>query len=930
MSLDLVTLALAKKYTDEKAGGGGSDYKLPIGGEKLGGVKNGGNVVINADGTMTAPEAGSIKITGTENSKIAPTGTILDNGTEIHLVSQEIRVNPGEQYLLTCSANFGNSLYAIYDSNGTKKENLEAPATEEGRSEVDLPVTIPSGGAILRVAWNKQVTDTPYAVTKVGNAVVIPKSLDGVTVAVIGDSLVERNNSAKVNFVDLIAAETGATVTNLGVGGTGYMAGADESKAFYQRAAQIPEGTDRVLIYGSGNDRNMPLGNPTDTGTDTLCGCINATIDAVYERVPTAWVGIIAPAPWKEYPPYGEKKQLELMVQAQQRICARRGIPFLDLYHASGLRPWDDTFRELAFDEYGVHPNDTGHALIAPQIQAFLLGAIGGGAVASVPDSSQNVNIVPVALKDGDYNVLAINHRGYCTVAPENTIPAYILSKEKGYNYVECDVSFTSDGVAVLLHDGTIDRTSDGTGNISEMTYAEALQYDFGSWKSSAYAGTKIPTFEEFIRLCKNVGLHPYIELKSNGAYTEAQIASIVDTVKRHRMQGNVTYISFNYDYLVYVKNADASARLGWVVYGIDNDWMVEIKALRTGSNEVFIDQSSGNVTDTSINLCIANDVPVEIWTVNSAEVIENMNPYISGVTSDSLNAGKVLHDMYMTYTPPEVEDMTLTSISATYNGGDVAVGTDVNSLSGVVVTGTYSNGTTSVISGYTLSGQIAEGENTITVTYGELTTTFKVTGVAESSGGDEGGGEVDTEGLLHYWDFTQSLSDLVGDADAEIPTNGVHANKAYQDNNGLHIEADRDFAQMLGVFGYNRTYEIDVGAVDAQYGTSAHGRLFTTHLSDGYGMLIYRCNTVVGWQAYSSGWNGQVVSNDVAAFANKTVKITVDGNGNYSYYVDGTLLYAATTPYNRPDDTDVFLGSAQTAAYNTIIKAMRIYEGVR
>lgn len=374
----------------KKLSEGGSGYELPIGGENLGGVKNGGNVTINADGTMTAPEAGSIKITGTENSKIAPTGTILDNGTEIHLVSQEIRVNPGEQYLLTCSANFGNSLYAIYDSNGVMKENLTAPATKEGRNEVDLQVTIPSNGAILRVAWNKQVTDTPYAVTKVGNAVTIPKVLDGVTVAVIGDSLVEKNNSARVNFVDILAAETGATITNLGVGGTGYMAGADESKAFYQRAAQIPEGTDRVLIYGSGNDRNMPLGNPTDTGTDTLCGCINATIDAVYERVPTAWVGIIAPAPWKEYPPYGEKKQFELMVQAQQRICARRGIPFLDLYHASGLRPWDDTFRELAFDTEGVHPNDTGHALIAPQIQAFLLGAIGGGAVASVPDSSQN------------------------------------------------------------------------------------------------------------------------------------------------------------------------------------------------------------------------------------------------------------------------------------------------------------------------------------------------------------------------------------------------------------------------------------------------------------------------------------------------------------------------------------------------------------
>ena len=122
-----------------------------------------------------------------------------------------------------------------------------------------------------------------------------------------------------------------------------------------------------------------------------------------------------------------------------------------------------------------------------------------------------------------DLNVKAINHRGFSTEAPENTIPAYIMSKNKGFTYVEADVSFTSDGVAVLLHDATIDRTSDGTGNISSMTYEYALQYDFGSWFSAEYAGVKIPTFTEFVTLCKRLGLHPYIELKSNGSYTQSR-----------------------------------------------------------------------------------------------------------------------------------------------------------------------------------------------------------------------------------------------------------------------------------------------------------------------------------------------------------------------------------------------------------------------
>jgi hypothetical protein len=80
----------------------------------------------------------------------------------------------------------------------------------------------------------------------------------------------------------------------------------------------------------------------------------------------------------------------------------------------------------------------------------------------------------------------------------------------------------------------------------------------------------------------------------------------------------------------------------------------------------------------------------------------------------------------------PDAEK-TLTSISATYNGGAVTAGTAVSALTGIVVTAHYSDGTSEAVTGYTLSGTIAEGSNTITVSYGGKTTTFTVTGVAES-----------------------------------------------------------------------------------------------------------------------------------------------------------------------------------------------------
>ena len=263
-----------------------------------------------------------------------------------------------------------------------------------------------------------------------------------------------------------------------------------------------------------------------------------------------------------------------------------------------------------------------------------------------------------------DLNVKAINHRGYSEVAPENTIPAYIMSKEKGFTYVEGDVSFTKDSVAVLLHDATIDRTSDGSGDITTLMYQEVLQYDFGSWKDAKYTGVKIPTFKEWIVLCKNLGLHPYIELKSAGNYTQSQINQIVAEVEECGMKGKVTYISFSNTYLGYVKNADAYARLGLLANPLNSSKISQGKALKLSTNEVFMDAKLSTVTNSLISSCISNGLPLEVWTVNTENEIISMPSYVSGVTSDYIIAGKVLYNNALVYVPPTSNWNPTTAIS--------------------------------------------------------------------------------------------------------------------------------------------------------------------------------------------------------------------------------------------------------------------------
>lgn len=249
---------------------------------------------------------------------------------------------------------------------------------------------------------------------------------------------------------------------------------------------------------------------------------------------------------------------------------------------------------------------------------------------------------------DAQGKLHAVNHRGYNRVAPENTLSAYKLSKKAGFQYVECDVSLTADHVPVLLHDDSIDRTSNGCGNIEELTYDQVKDLDFGSWKSAAYAGEKIPTFEEFIRLCKNIGLHPYIELKPRAHYTQEDINNIVRIVNRYGMHGKVSYISINPQWIEYVKNADDEARLGYVVAVVNHENVAKCIELRTGKNEVFLDANYIGMTDERAQLSLDAQIPLEVWTPNTVESILSLHPYISGVTSDWLNVNEVLYSHYI------------------------------------------------------------------------------------------------------------------------------------------------------------------------------------------------------------------------------------------------------------------------------------------
>jgi glycerophosphoryl diester phosphodiesterase len=122
-----------------------------------------------------------------------------------------------------------------------------------------------------------------------------------------------------------------------------------------------------------------------------------------------------------------------------------------------------------------------------------------------------------------------IAHRGAGKLAPENTLAAFKLGASHGYRMFECDVKLSADGVPLLLHDATMERTSNGQGIAGERTWTELATLDAGGWHSAAFAGEPLPTLEVIARYCIDHHYLLNIELKPTPGQDAATGSAVAD-----------------------------------------------------------------------------------------------------------------------------------------------------------------------------------------------------------------------------------------------------------------------------------------------------------------------------------------------------------------------------------------------------------------
>lgn len=228
-------------------------------------------------------------------------------------------------------------------------------------------------------------------------------------------------------------------------------------------------------------------------------------------------------------------------------------------------------------------------------------------------------------------NVIA--HRGASAYAPENTFPAFELAYKMQADAIETDVRCTKDNVLVLIHDETVDRTTNGKGRVSELTIEEIKNLDAGFWFSPEFSGARIPTLGEFLVYFGDK-LHLVLEIKERRAF-----AGTLNMVRVLNLLNNVTFTSFDIEIIKRIKQIETKARVGFLTRKVNE---ILLRVLKTYGIEQVCPKAEFISPDT-VSLTKRFHIAIRAWGVEDEETMKRLLEL--GVCSMTINFPDKLRD---------------------------------------------------------------------------------------------------------------------------------------------------------------------------------------------------------------------------------------------------------------------------------------------
>ena len=228
-------------------------------------------------------------------------------------------------------------------------------------------------------------------------------------------------------------------------------------------------------------------------------------------------------------------------------------------------------------------------------------------------------------------------HRGGGSLAPENTLAAIRLGQSLGYRAHEFDVKLSKDGIAFLMHDPTLERTTSGRGASCERTWAELCTFDAGAWHSEGFRGERLPSLEEAARLLRSRGTLANIEIKPSPGFERVtgEVVAREAASLWHEESVPPLLSSFTFDALVAAREAVPELPRGWLTKEIvPEDWerLERLEAVSVHTDFRTLDRA---------NIAKAHDrgLRVLLYTVNDPDLAEELLAAgVDGLFTDNLD----------------------------------------------------------------------------------------------------------------------------------------------------------------------------------------------------------------------------------------------------------------------------------------------------
>jgi glycerophosphoryl diester phosphodiesterase len=227
-------------------------------------------------------------------------------------------------------------------------------------------------------------------------------------------------------------------------------------------------------------------------------------------------------------------------------------------------------------------------------------------------------------------------HRGGGKLAPENTLASIHMGQSLGFRAHEFDVKLSKDKVSLLLHDTTLERTTNGKGRAADFTFAELEKLDAGDWFSEAFLGERLPSFERAVKLLRTKDTMANVEIKPTPGFERETGLQVAAEAEKFWAGAPAQPIlsSFSFEAMMAAKESAPSLRRGWLADEIkDEDW-ARLKTL--GAVSMHTNHKKLRVED--VRRLKGEGYRVMVYTVNEVETAERLFDLgIDGIFTDSL-----------------------------------------------------------------------------------------------------------------------------------------------------------------------------------------------------------------------------------------------------------------------------------------------------